>query len=172
MNRPHTTASPFVVTCAIAALVLTTACATKPPAPNQAVTLPRGMAHDREAFRFLVCDGEWSQDRSLARPVFAGIDPDIDVSWNQHLQCFVAMTGRTVAGEGVFEIAARGSRRPEGPYGDPVVLARLPLATGFARGPRGVRAHPHLFREQRRIMVGSVIDPLSGRPRSWEVEFP
>ena len=146
--------------------------------------VPHGLGDERDQYRFFAGSAEWSEDVDDAVPLFRAGPQGMSVSWNNHMQAFLAVYSWTVPGSGSepdrIRVLARASRQPEGPWSPetPLFEVRGPAVTGRVRFDAGAREHPSLAQYDGRILHvtvdgGSGPDPAEIRaPRMWRVEFP
>lgn len=139
--------------------------------------VPHGLGAERTAYRFFDGDEGWSDDVADAVPLFRAGPHGLSVSWNAHLQAFLAVYAWPVAGPpgepDRVRVLARASRRPEGPWSRETPLFEVPgpIAPGRVRPDAGAREHAGLGRYDGRILHVTV-DGAGGPPRMWRVELP
>jgi hypothetical protein len=128
--------------------------------------VPSGRLTDRGAWQFLAPEGRWSSKPKDAVPLFGDVGGDLSVSWNGHLDRWLAVHARLHPAR---EIVARTARRPEGPWSGPTVLFRVP-ETGPSRITGG-KEHPALSPDRGRTIYVSAVDSREGVPALWRVRF-
>jgi hypothetical protein len=100
--------------------------------------------------------GAWNSDRSRAQPILHGPPGDLSVSWNAHLNQFLAVYSAVFSND----VSLRTAAAPEGPWSD----ARK-LFTGVAP-PSGYdyagKEHPELSANGGTTLVVSYAHPLGG----------
>jgi len=129
--------------------------------------VPAGRLTDRGAWEFLAAERRWSSKVKDATPLFDDVGGDLSVSWNRHLDRWLAVHARAHPSR---EVVARAARRPEGPWSAPTVLFHLPEA-----GPsriKGAKEHPALSADRGQTIWVSVVDSHEGVPALWRVRFP
>jgi hypothetical protein len=145
--------------------------------------VPHGEGDDRTAYRFYAQDGTWDENVRLAEPLFRAGARGLSVSWNEHLQAFLAVYSWTVPGDrgepDKMRVMARASRRPEGPWSRETMLfeTRGPKVWGRVRPASGAREHPQLAQDFGRVLFvtldgGYANNERRRAPRVWRVDLP
>jgi len=146
--------------------------------------VPHGRGAERNKYRFLDADDEWSDSLKDAAPLFRAGPGGLSVAWNEHMRAYLAVYSWAVPGDGVqlprLRVVARAARHPSGPWS---AETRLFDSRGLPAGGRvklghGAREHRQLGVYGGRIIFVTVDGGPMGRvqapspPRMWRVEFP
>lgn len=146
--------------------------------------VPHGLGDERGQYRFWTADSTWSANVDDAEPLFRAGPHGMSVSWNEHMQAYLAVYSWTVPGKAReadrIRVLARASRYPEGPWSaeTPLFETRGPAVRGRVRLDAGAREHPSLVQYGGRILHvtidgGGGPDSAENRaPRMWRVELP
>jgi hypothetical protein len=116
---------------------------------------PLGKATEREAYEFW--NGrEWTSKVSETAPVFARIPGGVTISYNAHLQSYIAVHSGVLT----TEVLLRTAPRPEGPWSEPVELFRgEEPEEGFNYA---ALEHPELAKDNGRRIYITYHRPLPG----------
>ena len=124
--------------------------------------------------RYEYFDGHaWSPDVRQAAPLFSGQPNELSISYNPHLQGFLAVHSWSLTGE----IVGRTAPALWGPWSDPVVLWSPPesaRAVPEGHPPRAFYAgkeHPVLAEEAGRVIFCTYVDNFEYFPHLIEVQL-
>ena len=118
------------------------------------------------------CGSEnWSKDIRNAIPVFTGMPNELSVSWNEYLNCYLAVHSLDLTGK----IVGRTSETPWGPWSEPVTLhvvqvdrkTDLPYPVLIYAG----KEHPSLSKDNGRKIYITYIEFEEYYPHLIEVEL-
>jgi hypothetical protein len=130
--------------------------------------VPHLGGRDPSAWRFF--DGkDWVEDPARAAPILEGVPGELSVEWNPALRAFLAVHVLPLS----REVVAQASERPEGPFGPPTVLFRVPPpASGDQGWVYAAKQQPALDPARPRVLLVSCVDTREGVPALWRVILP
>lgn len=115
--------------------------------------VPVARLKDRAAYRFLTPERTWSPDIAM-RASLGRASNDYSVSWNAHLGAYLMVFVDVYT----KVLHLRLAERPEGPWGDPVALGKLPHQPGSELVYLAFE-HPHLAKDRGRTVYVSYCEP-------------
>ncbi|MDW7679782.1 MAG: DUF4185 domain-containing protein [bacterium] len=132
---------------------------------------PVNCIDDISAYEYLVsAEPRWGPDLKKAIPVLCGMPTEMSVSYNPHLQCYLAVFSYETSGK----ILGCTAPHPWGPWSEPAVLwtPRVDLRNPLVyKGPLvyAGKEHPELARENGKIIYLTCVEFEEYFPRLIEI---